>query len=94
MPRDNGNQSVHNNLHNTAALKEIITACIIIQFSESSAPDQYDFSLHSADRCRFNEGSVMATQHTVPSVVQPDTHNNAVRAAAASASMTMQPMMQ
>ena len=85
---------MHNNLHNTAALKEMIAACIIIQFNESSAPNQYDLNLHSADRCRFNEGSVMATQHTVPGVVHPDAHNNAVRAAASSAGMAMQPMMQ
>ena len=96
LPRDNADQSVHNNLHTTAALKEMITACIILQFSESSAPNQYEYSLHSADRCRFNEGSVMATQHTVPSIVHPDVHNLAVRAAASSAgnAQYMPPMMQ
>ena len=39
LPRDNGDQSVHNNLHTTAALKEIITACIILHFRKSSAPN-------------------------------------------------------
>ena len=93
-PRDNATQSVHNNEHITAGLKEMITACIIVQFNESSAPNQYDFTLHSADRCRFNEGSVMASQHTVPAAAHPDAHNNAVRAAASSAGVAMQPMLQ
>ena len=94
LPRDNGDQSVHNNIHTTSALKEMIQACIILQFSESSAPNQYDFTIHDASRGRFNEGSIMASQHTVPSVVHPDVHNNAVRAAASSAGVAMQPMMQ
>ena len=96
LPRDNSTQSVHNNEHVTAALKDMITACIILQFSESSAPNQYDFTLHDASRCRFNEGSVMASQHTVPHAVHPDVHNAAVRAAASSAgtSQYMPPMMQ
>ena len=93
LPRDNGDQSVHNNLHITAALKEMMSALIIVQSSESSAPNQYDFSLHDATRCRFNEGSAMATQHTVPSAVYPDVHNSAVRAAASSAGSAIQPMI-
>ena len=92
LARDNGVQSEHNNLHITAALKDMISALIIVQFSESSAPNQYDFSLHDATRCRFNEGSVVATQHTVPSAVHPDVHNAAVRAAASSAGTGVQPM--
>ena len=90
--RDHGDQSVHNNLHITDALKHMISAMIIVQFSESSAPNQYDFSLHDATRCRFNESSVMATQHTVPSAIHPDVHNSAVRSAASSAGTAVQPM--
>ena len=96
LARDNGDQSVHNNLHMTSALKEMNTACIVVQFNESSAANLYDSRIHSADRCRFNEGSVMATQHTVPRVVHPDVHNSAVRAAASSAGSAhfMPPMQQ
>ena len=42
LPRDNNEQSIHNNLHTTAAFKEMITACIIVQFNKSSARNQYD----------------------------------------------------
>ena len=41
LTRDNGDQSVPNNSHITAALKEIITACIIVQLNESSAANLY-----------------------------------------------------
>ena len=95
LPRDNGQESVHNNAHITSALREMIQACIIIQFSESSAPNQYDFTVHDASRCRFNEGSVMASQHTVPSVISPDAHNAAVRSASSLAGVSQHmPMLQ
>ena len=92
--RDGADQSVHNNLHTTLALKVFLSACVIIQLTESSALDHYDFSVRSADMDRFDEGSTVASQHTVPSTVHPDVHNAAVRAAASSAGVAMQPMMQ
>ena len=60
-------------------------ACVIMQFNTTPVINQYDFTIHSSDRVRFTDGSIMVSQHTVPAAVDSAAHSQAVRVAAAAA---------
>lgn len=60
-------------------------AAVIMQFPTVASQNTYEYTVHSADRLRFAEGTVMASQHRLPRAVDPEAHAVAVRQAASSA---------
>jgi hypothetical protein len=83
--RDGSHASLNNNREISAALRACSMAMIIVEFPIADAANRFEYTIHSCDRVRFSLDSIMSTMHTNPAPMTLDHHNQAVRAAAATA---------